>query len=97
MSHRESVRLLNDKPLEKGIIGVVGGLKKLGDKDLRNSSLDPKQIKQKILPSESIVLYNTVNNLVTIYYIRTRDILMNLDKTEKGEENEGRDIRRNRG
>ena len=80
MSHRESVRLLNDKPLEKGIIGVVGGLKKLGDKDLRNSSLDPKQIKQKILPSESIVLYNTVNNLVTIYYIRTRDILMNLDK-----------------
>ena len=80
MSHRESVRLLNDKPLERGIIGVVGGLKKLGDKDLRDASLDPKQIKQKILPSESIVLYNTVNNLVTIYYIRTRDILMNLDK-----------------
>lgn len=80
MSHRESVRMLNDKPLERGIVGVVGSLKKLGDKDLRDASLDPKKIKQKILPSESIVLYNTVNNLVNIYYVRTREILINLDK-----------------
>lgn len=80
VSHRESVKMLNDKPLEKGIVGVLGGIKKLGAKDLRDASLDPKKINQKILPSESIVLYNTVNNLVTVYYLRTRDILMNLDK-----------------
>lgn len=52
----------------------------MGDKDLRDASLDPKQIKQKILPSESIVLYNTVNNLVNIYFIRTHEIMINLDK-----------------
>ena len=43
--------LLDDLPLEKGIIGVIGKISKLGEKDLEGASLDPKEIKQKLSPA----------------------------------------------
>lgn len=50
-AHRQSVHLLDDLPLEKGIIGVIGKISKLGEKDLEGASLDPKEIKQKLSPA----------------------------------------------
>ena len=79
-AHNQSVSLLEDLPLEKGITGVISKVKKLKEKDLANASLEPKEIKQKLKITDDIVLYNQVNMLVTTYFVRIKDIMMNLDK-----------------
>ena len=78
--HSQSVSLLDDLPLEKGISGVIGKVAKLKEKDLVNASLDPKEIRQKIDSSENYVLYNTVTNYVSTYFIKIQDIMINADK-----------------
>lgn len=80
LGHKESARLLDDLPLEKGIIAVISRIRKLDEKDLENASLDPKEIKQKLIRSESFALYKTVNDYVSTYYVRLREIMFNLDK-----------------
>lgn len=79
-THRQSVHLLDNLPLEKGIVGVISRIKKLGEKDLSDASLDPKEIKQKLSPSQDMALYLAVNNYVTTYFRRIKEIMMNLDK-----------------
>lgn len=79
-THKQSVHLLDDLPLEKGIVGVIRRIKKLGEKELENASLDPKKIKQKLNPSQDMALYIAVNNYVTTYFPRIREIMMNSDK-----------------
>ena len=66
--------------MEKGITGVIGKVANLKEKDLVNASLDPKEIKQKIDSSENYVLYNTVANYVSTYFIKIQDIMINADK-----------------
>ena len=66
--------------MEKGIVGVISKVKKLKEKDLSNASLDPKEIKQKLKPTDDMALYVTVNAYVTTYYIKLREIMMNADK-----------------
>lgn len=80
MAHQQNVQLLDDLPLEKGIIGVISKVKKLNEKDLSDASLDPKDIKQKLKPSDDMALYVTVNSYVTTYFIKLREIMMNADK-----------------
>lgn len=80
MGHQESIQMLDELPLEKGIVRVVSKIKNLKEKDLVEATLDPKEIKQKIKPSENIVLYTTVNNYVMVYYVMLREIMMNADK-----------------
>lgn len=53
---------------------------KLGEKELVGASLDPKEIKQKLSPSQDMALYIAVNGYVTTYYPRIKEIMMNLDK-----------------
>ena len=79
-THKQSVYLLDDLPLEKGIVGVIRRVKKLGEKELSNASLDPKEIKQKLSPSQDMALYIAVNSYVTTYFRRIKEIMMNLDK-----------------
>ena len=79
-THKQSVHLLDDLPLEKGIVGVIKKVKKLGEKELVGASLDPKEIKQKLSPTQDMALYIAVNGYVTTYYPRIREIMMNLDK-----------------
>ncbi|NCB27988.1 MAG: hypothetical protein EOM62_21430 [Bacteroidia bacterium] len=55
-------------------------MKDLKEKELLDSSLDPKDIKQKLSPSDNYALYMTVNNYVTTYFIRITEIFVNLDK-----------------
>lgn len=78
--YKQSVHLLDDLPLEKGIVGVIKKVKKLGEKELVGASLDPKEIKQKLSPTQDMALYIAVNGYVTTYYPRIREIMMNLDK-----------------
>lgn len=78
--HSHSVTLLDDLPLERGIIGVIGKIKKLKEKDLAEVSLEPKEIKQKLTPSDNYVLFSQVNFFVMTYFVRIREIMMNLDK-----------------
>lgn len=80
VAHQQSVQLLDDLPLEKGIVGVISKVKNLKEKDLADASLDPKEIKQKLKPSDNMVLYTTVNAYVTAYYIKLHEIMMNADK-----------------
>ena len=80
VTHQQSVQLLDDLPLEKGIVGVVSKVKKLKEKDLANASLDPKEIKQKLNPAENMALYITVNTYVTTYYVKLHEIMINADK-----------------
>ena len=79
-THKQSVHLLDDLPLEKGIVGVIRKVKKIGEKELVGASLDPKEIKQKLSPSQDMALYIAVNGYVTTYYTRIKEIMMNLDK-----------------
>lgn len=80
VAHQQSVHLLDDLPLEKGIVGVISKVKNLKGKDLADASLDPKEIKQKLKPSDNMVLYTTVSAYVTAYYIKLHEIMMNADK-----------------
>lgn len=79
-AHRQSVHLLDDLPLEKGIIGVIGKISKLGEKDLEGASLDPKEIKQKLSPARDAAIYILVNGYVSAYFVKIREIMTNLDK-----------------
>lgn len=79
-THKQSVRLLDDLPLEKGITGVITRIKKLKEKDLVQAALDPKELNKKIDPSQDLALYLSVNNYVTTYFLKIHEIMMNLDK-----------------
>lgn len=80
-THRQSVHLLDDLPLEKGIVGVIKRIQTLGEKELESASLDPKEIKQKLSSTQDIALYIAVNNYVTTYFIQIKEIMINLDKS----------------
>ena len=80
VAHNQSVTLLDDLSLEKGIAGVIGKVIKPKEKDLVATSLDPKEIKQKLNTTDNLVLYNQVNFYVTTYFVRIREIMTNLDK-----------------
>lgn len=80
VAHQQSIHLLDDLPLEKGIVGVISKVKTLKEKDLADASLDPKEIKQKLKPADNMALYITVNTYVTTYYVKLREIMMNADK-----------------
>ena len=79
-AHDQSARLLDSIALEKGIIGVVQKIGSLHEKELFGAELDPKELTQKINPTDNLILYNTVKNNVTAYFLKIRDIMANLDK-----------------
>lgn len=78
--HQQSVDMLESLNLDKGITNVIKKAAKLGEKDLKDSSLDPKEIKQKMSPTEDAALYYTVNGYVTVYFRKIKEIMTNLDK-----------------
>lgn len=80
IASNQSTLLLDQMPLEKGIISVIRRIKKLGEKDLLDASLDPKEIRDKIDPAEYFVLYRTVKNYVDTYYVTLKKIITNADK-----------------
>lgn len=81
MAHYNSVQLLDELPLEKGVVGVLKKIKNLKEKDLATASMDPKEIQQKLPPADNMVLYVTINAYVTAYYVRLREIMTNADKS----------------
>lgn len=66
--------------MKSGIVGVIRKVKKLGEKDLAGASLDPKEIKQKLSPTQDMALYIAVNGYITTYFPRIKEIMMSLDK-----------------
>ena len=79
-AHEQSARLLDSIALEKGIVGVIRKIASLQEKELFGTELDPKELTQKIKPADNLILYNTVKNNVTAYFLKIRDIMTNLDK-----------------
>ncbi len=80
IAHNQNVALLDDLNLERGIVGVLVKIKKLNQKDLYQSTLDPKEIVQKVSPEEDFALYMTINNYVNTYFIQIKEIMTNADK-----------------
>ena len=80
ISHNKNIQLLDDLPLEKGFVGVISRIPKLNEKELSVVSFDPKEIQQKLEPSENMALYITVKTYVATYYVKLREIMMNADK-----------------
>lgn len=80
-THKKMVYLLDDLPLEKGIVGVIIRIQKLSQKDLSNISFDPKEIRQKIDSLKNLHLYLAVKNYVTTYFQQIEEIMKNLDKS----------------
>ena len=78
--HQQSVDMLESLNLDNGITNVIKKAAKLGEKDLKDASLDPKEIKQKLSPTEDAALYYTVNGYVTVYFRKIKEIMTNLDK-----------------
>ncbi|MCC8135495.1 MAG: HNH endonuclease [Ruminococcus sp.] len=72
--------LIDDLPLEKGIIEVIGKIKKLKETDLADASFDPIKLRYKLPPNQYFALYNMVNNIVTTYYVKIKEIMISLDK-----------------
>ncbi len=79
--HQQSVDMLESLNLDKGITNVIKKAAKLKEKDLKDASLDPKEIKEKLSPIEDAALYYTVNGYVTVYFRKIREIMTNLDKS----------------
>ena len=79
-AHQENVALLESLNLDKGITNVIKKAAKLGEKDLKDASLDPKEIKQKLSPIKDAALYYTVNAYVAVYFRKIKEIMINLDK-----------------
>ena len=52
----------------------------MNEKELSVVSFDPKEIQQKLEPSENMALYITVKTYVATYYVKLREIMMNADK-----------------
>lgn len=80
IARNQSMRLLDGMPLEKEIIGVMSKIKKLKEKDLLDPSLDPKDIKDKLVPDDNLALYNTVKGYVDTYYVTLKEIITSADK-----------------
>lgn len=80
VTHASAVSMFDNLPLEAGIVGVIKKIRKLKEKDLVDASLDPKEIKQKVKPSDDLALYSQVNMFVSMYFLKIREIMMNLDK-----------------
>lgn len=80
VGHNKNIQLLDDLPLEKGIVSVISRIPKLKEKELSAVSFDPKELHQKLRPSENIALYITVKTYVTTYYVKLREIMINADK-----------------
>jgi len=80
VTHKQSAHLIDALPLEKGIVSVIKHIKNLKESDLLDASLDPKELTQKIKPQENMALYLSVKSYVTMYYIRIKEIMTNLDK-----------------
>lgn len=79
-AHEQSARLLDSIALEKGIVGVIRKIVSLQEKELFGAELDPKELTQKIKPVDNLILYTTVKNNVTAYFLKIREIMTNLDK-----------------
>ena len=80
VAHKQSMKLLDGMPLEKGIVGVISKIKNLHEKDLMDPSLEPKDIRDKISPAKNLVLYHTVKGYVDTYYVTLKEIITNADK-----------------
>lgn len=73
-------QLLDDRPVEKGILKVIKKIKKLKYSDIKDISYDPQEISNKISPEEELLLFNTIRMLVSTYYLKVREILTSADK-----------------
>lgn len=71
------MRLLDGMPLEREIIGVISKIKNLKEKDLLDPSLDPKDIREKLVPDDNLALFNTVMGYVDTYYVTLKEIITN--------------------
>ena len=80
IARNQSMRLLDGMPLEKEIIGVMSKIKNLKESDLLDPSLDPKDIREKLIPNENLALFNTVKGYVDTYYVTLKDIIISADK-----------------
>ena len=69
-AHEQSARQLDSIALEKGIVGVIRKI----------VGLQEKELTQKIKPTDNFILYTTVKNYVTVYFLKIREIMTNLDK-----------------
>lgn len=79
-AHEQSARMLDSIALEKGIVGVIRKIVGLQEDELFGAELDPKELTQKIKPADNFILYTTVKNYVTAYFLKIREIMTNLDK-----------------
>lgn len=80
VAQSQSARMLDDLPLERGITKVIQKVTALKEKDLVNAELSPNELTKKIKPEENMALYISVKSYVSLYYVRLKEIMMNLDK-----------------
>ena len=52
----------------------------LKQQDIIGASLDPKEIKQKLDPNADMAIYGVVNYYVSTYFLKVKEIMINLDK-----------------
>lgn len=80
ITHGQSARLLEGIALEKGIVGVLRRLADLKEKAFFKAELDPKELTKKVNPTDNYILYLTVKNNVTTYFLKIRELMTNLDR-----------------
>ena len=80
LAQKNISQLIDSLPLEKGIASVISRIKKLNEKELVDAAFDPKEIREKLDPAEGYVLYKTISDYVSTYFLRIKEIMTNLDK-----------------
>lgn len=80
ITHGQSAPLLDGIALEKGIVGVLRRLADLKEKAFFKAELDPKELTKKVNPTDNYILYLTVKNNVTTYFLKIRELMTNLDR-----------------
>lgn len=80
LAQKSSSQLIDSLPLEKGIASVISRIKKLNEKQLEDAVFDPKEIREKLDPAEGYILYKTISDYVSTYFLRIKEIMTNLDK-----------------
>lgn len=72
--------LIDDLPLEKGIIEVIGKIKNSKKPIWPIASFDPIKLRYKLPPNQYFALYNMINNIVTTYHVKIKEIMISIDK-----------------
>lgn len=76
----ENSASIEELMVDENLQEVIKNVSKLKEKDFFDAELHANMVNQKINKNEHFALYSLVNNFVTTYFVRLREIMIDLDR-----------------